>query len=109
MRIPGLPEGVDGVRIGRAGPDEYELIGDHIERGPRHDSISQVIVVPADGYKFNIDPKSLYFYPVKVLDPPVKLVVTVTYHFDNEKDQEITKDWLERLKQLPGFVEVKAE
>lgn len=109
MKIEGLPEGVECVRIGRAGSDEFELIGNHIERGPRADSIAQVIVIPSPGYKFNCDPATLFYYSVKVLDPPVKTTVTAVYQFDNEKDQEITADWLKKLAHLPGFVEVKVE
>ena len=48
--IPGLPAGVKIVRIGLAGPNDYEFMGNKIYKGPR--SGSQVIVTPNEGYEF---------------------------------------------------------
>ena len=51
--IPDLPEGVDIVKVGMAGREDFEFIGGRIEKGPR--SNAQVIVKPQKGYDFVFD------------------------------------------------------
>lgn len=88
MTIPGTPEGVEIVRIGIAGPDEFELIGDHIEKGKREGSISQVIVKPAPGWAFRFDIVSYELKPYKLLDAPVEVTYEIKFKFTGANDQQ---------------------
>lgn len=50
IHIEATPAGVVVTRFGPCGPEEFELHGNEIWRGPRGQH--QIVVVPAEGYKF---------------------------------------------------------
>ena len=59
LRLPGMPDGIIGVRIcygGRVQADEFELHGKTITKGGRF-AVSAVVVVPAPGFEFVEDEK----------------------------------------------------
>lgn len=80
IQIPGLPEGVLCARIGQCEDGEFELHGDHIEKGAR--GFSQIVVAPADGYEFVFDMATNHYACVKKLATGRKRV-TVVFEFPN--------------------------
>lgn len=104
--IKGLPEGVELVRLGTAGDEDYELVGEQIFKGPRAGAASGVIVQPAQGYIFRVDIRSLSFVPVKMI-PITKRTFTVEFAVDNELDLRLILDRVDKLKDIPGFVDLK--
>lgn len=54
IRLPGLPEGVQAVRIchgNQVGEEEFELRGKTVKKGG-HFGVSAVVVIPRDGWEF---------------------------------------------------------
>ena len=108
IQIPGLPEGVEAVRFGIAGPEDFEVTmgescGIQITKGVRQGTTTQVIVKPSPGYEFKYDIRSLTFRAVKKLDNPVEITRTVKFIVTNALDQGIVEDRLDALKDLPGY------
>lgn len=112
IQIPGLPEGVECVRIGTATADDYEITNSvhtddppSITKGPRIGSATQIIVRPAAGWEFRFDIRTLSFRLVKKLDTPLEITRTVKFVVSNALDQGIVEDRLDSLKDLPGWTE----
>lgn len=102
QNIAGLLPGVELVRIGVAGPDEFEQVGDLLYKGPR--GFSQVIVKLKEGFtaRYNITDNS--FRVVTAF--PVRVFIA---KFEATSDDDLAV--LERVKGASGFVsmeEVKA-
>lgn len=107
--VEGLPEGVDWIKFGAAGPDDFQLVRQHdgsivISKGPRVGEATGVIVEPSAGYSFRCDIKTLAYFPVKELKEPVTIKAEVVFTVDNEFDQQTVEQELARLKSMPGFV-----
>lgn len=67
IRLPGMPEGAHATRIchgSLVGEQEFELHGKKITRGGRFAS-SAVVVVPKEGYTFELQ-KGGHYWPQKV-------------------------------------------
>jgi hypothetical protein len=119
MNIPGLPEGVDAVRIGVCGSEEFEVIGTMdpsvrlLVKGPRTGSTSQIVVKPSAGWKFiparspSADYSDGSFAAVKLLAAPATITATVRFKVETVQEQATVNAALERLKELPGFEEIK--
>jgi hypothetical protein len=101
--VAGLPEGVSLVRIGVAGPEDFEIVGGIIYRGPRIGAASGVIVQPAKGWTFRCDIKDMTYFPVKAIDPTT-IKSTLTFVVTNSFDQANVHAAIEKLKSLTGFV-----
>jgi hypothetical protein len=113
-KIEGQPEGVEVIKFGISGPDDYELIGDRIVKGVRPDASQQVLVKPANGYSFRperrFDPVSYSIQPgrentfmaVKEI-APVTIKALLTCTVSNEFDLSIIHQIMGALKNLPGF------
>jgi len=116
--IKGLPEGVELVQIGVAKADDFELINEvdpktgvsvtRIYQGMRPGAASGVIVKAADGWSFRCDPKTMSFFPVKNF-PALSITATASFSVTNSFDQDAVKSALEKLKQVPGFQDLKEE
>ena len=110
IAIPGLPPGVLCVRIGVAGPEEFEAVkqGDQIQihKGPRDGSTSQIVVAPDKGYLFQWDIKAYHYIVVKKLDAEVTISKQVTFKVDTDRDLATVQAALDRLKEIPGYQEV---
>lgn len=110
MNIPGLPEGVECVRIGIAEPEDFEIVGtvdptvQAITKGARAGSMSQVIVRPAKGFDFLWNIRTLSFDVVKVFEAPAAMERTVKFSVTNQRDLDAVNAALEQLKSLPGYV-----
>lgn len=110
--IKGLPEGVEMVEIkaGPAGPDEFEILAlggaTQIWKGPHTGAASGIIVKPAPGYTFRQDIRTLSYFPVKTI-PSETIQQTVKFIVTTDYDAQTVKDFLEKLKLLPGFVGVE--
>lgn len=104
--MKGLPEGVDFVEFRTAAEEDFELVGGEIFRGHRAGAASGVIVKPAEGYTFRADIRKIgTYFAVKKL-PNTEIVATVKFVVDNSFDLETVNGRLEKLKDLPGFVEI---
>ena len=112
--IKGLPDGVVLVRIGVATDDDYEITN-HVDpvsreataiiyKGPRAGAASGVIVAPAEGYVFRPNIKTMGYDPVKVF-PAKTIKATVEFSVSNSYDEQTVVLALEKLKQVPGFIE----
>lgn len=88
MTIPGTPEGIEVVRMGIAGPDDFEIVGNSIQKGKREGTISQVIVRPAKGWEFRFDARRYGLWPVKMLDAPAEVTYELKFKFTALDDQE---------------------
>ncbi|HLG97173.1 MAG TPA: hypothetical protein VKX49_12750 [Bryobacteraceae bacterium] len=85
MKIPGLPEGVDVVRFGVCGPEEFELVGEEIYRGGRHHPVHHMIVQPEKGWEFvEVSAFNRMYKAVRMYDPPKKLTVVFTCSHSGE-------------------------
>lgn len=110
MNIPGLPEGVEVIRIGIAGPEDFEIVGTAepgvhlITKGARAGSMSQIIVRPAPGYQFLWNLRSLSFDAVKTFEAPAIMERTVKFSVTNQRDLDAVNDALDRIKALPGYI-----
>jgi hypothetical protein len=124
MKIDGIPEGVECVRIGQAKTGEFEAASINgkvqIFRAVRQDSLAQIIVVPADGYDFipaaetpnnrrSVDATTSLRSPaefdvVKKFPAPVTIGATLHFQVLNSRDVQTIDGALEKLKELPGFV-----
>lgn len=111
-KIEGLPEGVELVRIGVCGPEEFEVTNDPtnenppiISKGPRQGSNTQVIVRPAPGFKFSFDIRGYHFQIEKLLAQPREIAASFRFKVETEQDTQIVEKALESLRKLPGFVE----
>lgn len=113
MDIKGLPEGIQAVRFGIAGPEDFELINDtgspdghSLRKGPRAGSSTQIIVLPQDGWsfvpKYNIQILEERFVVAKRIDPPETTVIT--FRATNTYEQECIRGLLANLKAVPGYV-----
>lgn len=102
MAIEGLPDGVECVRIGRAMADEFELYGKRIIQGGRSDSISHVIVRPAQGWSFLFDEESDCWYSAKVIDPPLEIVIAERFLVTNSRDQKFLETAAAAMRSWPG-------
>lgn len=102
IQIPGQPEGIEVIRFGICGPDDYELTSEGISKGPRQGSTSQIIVKPAKGYKFVFDPAAYRIYAVMELNPPEEVKRTFTFTVHNTREREIANglldDWDASIK-----------
>jgi hypothetical protein len=87
--LPGLPEGIVAIRFDAAGPDDFEMYGDGIQKGPRPGSHSQVIVRPAPGYTFLWDAAKGYYRCVKMLQ--AKKRITAVFEVLNSMEHESLK------------------
>lgn len=97
------------VRIGIAGDDEYELIGDEIHKGKRNDSMSQLIVKPAPGYEIKFDIIAYKIIVVKVIAEPVEVSYLVKFKFKTEQDKSATESVLGNMAQWPGYVSLEKQ
>jgi hypothetical protein len=125
--VEGLPIGVDYVRIGTPTENEYYITnepdgkGGHemrIVQGPSAAAFASptphltlppnaaVIVKPTVGWKFRASIKTFSFWPVKEINPPVRIAKAVTFEVDNAYDQDSVNLALDNLKKIPGFVEM---
>jgi hypothetical protein len=109
VNIPGLPEGIDVVRIGIAKVEEFEIINQidgsvRIVKGRREGTNTQVIVKPADGFAFAFDIRTLSYNIVKLLTQPREITATLKFSVMTEEDTKLVEDALDRLRQLPGYV-----
>lgn len=113
MNLPGLPEGVECVRIGFAGADDFEIQNDPtnaeppvILKGGRGDSSSQVVVRPAKGWTFvpwfDIKTYRQIWTPSKLLEVPEETVVR--FKATTEFEQKRIAQAVEDSKMVPGFV-----
>lgn len=110
MTIPGLPQGVELVRIGVAEAEDFELTSDAgahaITKGPRAGSMAQVIVRPVAGWTFvPFFDARMYrqvFVPSQALAAPEETVLkfVATSTFEKEKIAQA----VEAAKTVPGFV-----
>jgi hypothetical protein len=101
-QISGIPVGMELVRIGQAGDDEYELVRAvdgtvTMFRGPR--GFSQVVVQPAHGYAMHYNPLTNGYQPVRELPAPVRVVVEFAAR---------TQEQVDFLHHLGDLSEVKA-
>ena len=94
--IAGLLPGVELVRLGQCGPDEFEQLGDQIVLGPR--GLSQVVVKPEAGYDFRYDILSNSYKVVRTL--PAKRTYTV--HLEAATQQDAAH--IEAIRTLPSVV-----
>lgn len=95
--IAGLLPGVECVRLGLCGPEEFSQIGDEIKKaqpGP------QVIVKPLEGYEFKYSIASNSYRAVRTL--AAKRTFTVSIEVATEEDLA----HVEACKRLPGVVSV---
>ena len=99
MTIPGLPQGVECYRIARANPGEYEVIDGKVILATRQNSISQIIVRPADGWSFLTQPDGSYL-PVKMLAAPKPITITAKFLVTNEYDEKRVAGLVDRLKEF---------
>lgn len=121
-KIEGLPEGVELVRFGICGPDDFEITHERvggsdpvITKGPRAGAQAQVIVKPADGYRFALMPSTFdirafkelpeHWEVFKVLAQPREIAASFRFKVETEQDTQIVEKALESLRKLPGFVE----
>lgn len=114
--IKGLPDGVELVKIGVATADDYELINEvdpktgqgiaRIYHGVRPGASSGIIVKPAEGWSFRADIRTMSFVPVKMFAQPLTISATAKFAVDSDYDEQTVKQALEKLKALPGFVEL---
>ncbi len=116
MKIAGLPEGVEAVRFGVAGADEFEIVNDPTNReapmimkgqeGFPGASMNAVIVKPAEGWIFRgyFDPRRYMtiYAPARRLAQPETTIITLvaTDTFEKQKIAEAA----EVAKFIPGFV-----
>lgn len=105
MKIEGLPEGVELVRVGIPRADEFELYGTSISKGPRGDSVSQLVVRPAQGWEFKYDIRAYGYVPTLMLTKPLVMTATVTFRVNNRSDWNEVNDGLNALAKLPGYVD----
>ncbi len=116
--VAGLPEGIDptSVRIGVAGDEDFELVGGIIYKGKRANAASGVLVKPAEGFTFQplqiwggikelwiLGPPNT-FMPVKQMETPEMITVTLKLAVTNSSEQKVIDDTLSALKGLPGFL-----
>lgn len=114
--VEGLPEGVELLRFGVAGDDDFELMGSLILKGARPGAASGVLVRPAEGFTFQpsqifdirefkmVDGPKGTFMPVKQMEAPLMITATVKLALTNSFEQKIVDDALAALKGLPGFL-----
>ncbi len=96
--IDGLLPGVEFVRIGTCGPEEYEQHGDHLLKGAR--SVSQVIVKPATGFEFRYEITSNCYRTVRVL--PAKQTFIIEMEVNTADDLRN----VEAIKRLASVISV---
>lgn len=106
--IKGLPEGVEVVRIGLAGEDDYELVGDKISKGRRMGAASGVIVKPLEGYSFRFNILDLNYIAVKTF-APLNIKATASFTVTDSYDKQTVDSYLKRISDIPGFVDLKVE
>lgn len=94
--IAGLMPGVELVRLGQCGAEEFEQVGDDLLKGPRGNS--QIVVKPAVGYEFRFEIASNSYRPVRVL--PAKR--TFVIHLEASTQQDVAH--IEAIKRLPSVV-----
>ncbi len=116
-----LPEGVEFVRIGVAGDQDFEMVGPVMRKGKRSGAAAGVLVRPAEGYSFQparvFDINSYTFkdgpegtyMAVKQFPQPLPIKCSVSFAITNEFDRQIVADVLTKLQALPGYVESKIE
>ena len=113
--VTGLPEGLEFVRLGIPGDEEFEIINTSIEDGNAVPVITQgkrplsavcVIVKPAEGYKFRYDIKTLNYLVVKMI-PAKTIIATITFKVDNDYDDASLQAMMGHVKSLPGFVSIE--
>lgn len=114
--VAGMPEGIDLVRIGVAGDEDFELVGTFIYKGTRPGAASGVIVRPAKGFTFQplqsfdikafklVDGPPNTFMVVKQMEIPTMITATVKVAVANSFEQKIVENTLDALKGLPGFL-----
>jgi len=105
MKLEGLPEGVECVRIGIAGPEEFELFGPQILKGGRNNSITHVVVRPESGWEFVLH-GGFSFVAVRRFIPPVQInLKPFRFVVNNSLEQQMVTDALAALAKLPGYEE----
>jgi hypothetical protein len=125
MKIPGLPEGVECVRIGPATPEEFQLQewdGElRIFRGEDFASrLSQIVVQPSEGYVFQFARDSFdertsehaqgRWIASKIIDGRFQRIQTfMTFEPKTELDFSVMKRMLDSLHELPFFVDEDAK
>lgn len=95
--IAGLLPGVECVRLGLCGPEDFSQVGDEIKKaqpGP------QVIVKPAEGWIFKFDMAWNCYRAVKTL--ATKRTFTLVYEAEDEQAVAV----FEKLKDNPHVVSV---
>lgn len=100
LHIPGLLPGVEAVRLGVCGPNEFEQNGSRILKGAR--GSSQVVVRPLDGWEFRFSISENCYRPVKVMQ--AKRAFSVSLEASTEDDMRAI-DAIKRLSCLVNIAE----
>lgn len=66
-KVAGLLPGVDLVRVGECGPEEFVQAGDYILLGPAAKDCSRIVVKPTEGWEFKYDIRCNAYLPVRVM------------------------------------------
>ncbi len=93
IKVPGLPDGVECVRLGAAGAEEFTLVGESISKGARNGN--NVVVTPAPGYEMRFDVRSNCYRATRVFD--VKRTFTAVIVCEHEADME----YYEQISHMP--------
>jgi hypothetical protein len=112
IAIPGLPEGVECVRLGSPTPSDFYIekyATCHQIKKPQPATVmfNAVVVAPADGYEFVYSAVENTYVAVKKLAQPVEILATVRFKATNAEDAKRIDEAIAALKQLAGFVEMK--
>lgn len=110
-KLAGLPEGVELVSFGTAGPEDYEISrhpdgSTTISKGVRPLASSGVIVRAAEGYIFKQDIRTLNYYPVKRLAEPLKLTATGIFQVNDAEEEAAVRQLFGRARSLPWCVDI---
>lgn len=111
MKLEGLPQGVEAVRVGRAKPGEFVAWGgfdgselEIFESDGVETREAQVIVRPAEGYAFRPDPRTCQCAIIELYKTPVVFQCAVRFDAASHYDLSRINDALAALKDLPGYV-----
>ncbi len=96
LKIDGLLPGVEAVRLGTCGADEFEQHGSRLVKGPR--GSSQVVVKPLPGWEFVYSIRDNCYEPVQNL--PTKRAFTVLFEASTGNDMAV----IDALKNLSSFI-----
>ena len=104
MKLDGLPEGVEAVRVGEAKPGEFVFIDDGEIYGPASENrpFSGLVVGPAEGYEFAYNIGHNSHVPVKRYDTPkvFQAAFTVTTAPQEQALRQL-------LAKCPGLQEIR--